>query len=242
MKNTILPLLLISFCLIMKTTAQETKHIVYLIPGQGADYRLFNNLSLDDSYEVRHVHYELPAANMTLPDYARQMAKQIDDSQPFSIIGTSLGGMIAIEMCDFLQPEKVIVIASAKTHKELPPQYRFQKKIPIYKLVSGKVSKWGALLLQPIFEPDRNREKETFVQMLKDKDPRFFRRTIEMIINWERHHYREDIIHIHGEKDHTIPVKNVKYDYLIPQGSHVMTLTRGKELSILLNELLLKEG
>ena len=36
-----------------------------------------------------------------------------------------------------------------------------------------------------------------------------------MIVNWDRTRYSEQIIHIHGDKDHTIPIKNLEYDYLI---------------------------
>lgn len=225
------------FCLFLQadTLKQPT---IYLIPGQGADDRLFEKLTLEEGYEVRHIKYELPGADMTLAEYAQQLAQQIDTCSPFILIGASLGGMLATEMREFLQAEKVIIIASAKSNQELPGRYRFQKKLPLYRLFPAKISKWGALILQPIFEPDRNKEKDTFVQMLKDKDPRFLQRTIRMIIQWERTTYDQGIIHIHGEKDHTIPIKNVDYDYLIENGSHVMTLTRAAELSDLINDLL----
>ncbi len=231
-----------------KTTAQEsstsshgenrTKPTIYLIPGQGADYRLFSKLELNPEYKIKHIHFELPVKNSSLPDYARQLSAQIDSTERFILIGASLGGMLATEMNDFLDPDLVILIGSAKSKKELPGRYRLQKYFPLYKLVPGNMSKQGALFLQPLVEPDRNKEKEIFVQMLKDKDPKFMHRTINMIINWNRESYGSGIVHIHGDNDHTIPIKNVKYDYLISDGSHVMTLTRSKELSLLINELI----
>jgi len=100
------------------------------------------------------------------------------------------------------------------------------------------MAKKGAQLMQPIVEPDRNKEKETFKAMLKDKDPDFLRITIDMILNWKREDYSDKIIHIHGDNDKTIPHRNVKYDYLIENGSHMMTLTRGEEISSLVIKLL----
>lgn len=214
------------------------KKNIYLIPGQGADYRLYNNLKLDGNYMINHIHFELPNEGENMEEYAKRLSKHIDEEIPYIIIGASLGGMLATEMGDFLNPEKIIVIASAKSSKELPLRYRLQKNIPIYKLISPKVAKVGAQILQPIVEPDRNKEKEIYKQMLKDKDPVFLRRTIEMILTWDRLDYRKDIVHIHGDSDHTIPVKNVKYDYLIKDGSHVMTLTRGNEISELIRSIL----
>ena len=219
--------------------AQEQKPIVYLIPGQGADYRLFKNIKIDTTFDVQYINYVTPKKGCSMNDFARELSQQIDTTRTFYLIGVSLGGMLASEMGEFLHPEKIILISSAKQRKELPGGYRFQKTIPFYKLVSGKLSKKGALLLQPIFEPD-SKTDSTFTTMLKAKDPDFMKRTIAMIIEWDKAvHENNNIIHIHGEADNTIPVKNVKYDYLIKDGSHMMVLTRGEEISKLINKILL---
>jgi len=74
--------------------------------------------------------------------------------------------------------------------------------------------------------------------MLDSKDPVFLNRTIQMIINWDRTTNSKKIIHIHGNKDRTIPIKNVECDYCVKDGSHMMALTRGDEITDLLNEIL----
>ncbi|MEN8139359.1 MAG: alpha/beta hydrolase [Bacteroidota bacterium] len=220
-------------------SAKENKPIVYLIPGQGADYRLFKNLKIDSNFEIKNIHYSTPEEDWNMNDFAKVLSEQIDTSRTFYLVGVSLGGMLATEMGDFLNPEKIILISSAKKSKELPPRYRFQKSFPLYKMVSGNLSKKGALFFQPIVEPDRNYDKDTFVSMLENKDPDFLKRTIAMIIEWDREKYRENTVHIHGDNDHTIPIRNVKYDYIIKDGSHMMVLTKGDELSKLINEILL---
>jgi pimeloyl-ACP methyl ester carboxylesterase len=216
------------------------KHVVYLIPGQGADERLFKNIVLDSVFEVRHVRYFTPEKNWTMKDFAHELAKQIDTTRSFSIVGVSLGGMLATEMTDFLHPEKVILISSAKTRYEFPFRYRFQKDFPLYKIVPAKVEKAGARILQPIVEPDRSKDVETFKSMLEDKDPLFLKRTIKMILEWNRVAYDPKIIHIHGEIDHTIPIRNVSCDYRVENGSHMMVLTRGPQISKMLNQILLQ--
>ena len=222
-----------------RLTANIDTTTIYLIPGQGADHRLFNNLSLPNNYRVTHIKYITPEKGTSLPEYARFLTKQIDTTEKFILIGVSLGGMLATEMSTFISPEKVILISSAKHRNELPGSYKFQQKFPLYKIVSPRMSKLGARILQPIFEPDRRHEKEIFKNMLKDKDPDFLRRTIEMIMTWEREISPENIVHIHGKKDNTVPIRNVKYDYLVAKGSHMMTLTRGEEISELISTILL---
>ena len=214
--------------------------VIYLIPGQGSDYRLFKNLQIDSTFETRNVLYCIPDKEMTLRDFAIELSSQIDTNRPFILIGVSLGGMIATEMGDFLDPEKIILISSAKCREELPKRYKFQRDIPIYKIIPKNTTKRWAQILQPIVEPDRKHEKETFKKMLRDKDPEFLKRTIKMILEWDRVDYRKDIIHIHGDNDNTIPMRNVKYDFLLKNGSHMMVLTRGDEISTLINEILKK--
>ena len=215
----------------LQVSCQEARPTIYLIPGLGSDYRLFGNLDLKGTYETRYIHHVTPERGMSMEDYARELSNQIDTLEPFVLVGVSLGGMLAVEMGDFLKPEKVIVISSAKCRKELPHRYRFQKIIPVYKLVSGRLSKRGALILQPIVEPDRGYAEETFQAMLEDKDPDFMKRSIAMIMEWERENYSHRVVHVHGDNDRTIPVRNVKYDYLVEDGSHMMVLTLGPEIS-----------
>ncbi|MFN8256541.1 MAG: alpha/beta hydrolase [Bacteroidales bacterium] len=220
----------------MQGTSPKT--FIYLIPGQGSDYRLFKNLSFDTAYTLQYISWPLPAKDMTMTEFAKEISHQIDTTQKFILIGVSLGGMVATEICEYLHPEKTILISSAKCRNELPGRYKFQRKFPVYKIVPGRLAKLGAKILQPIVEPDRKNEKQTCKNMLKDKDPEFLKRTIKMILEWERMDYNSEIIHIHGDNDHTIPARNVKYNYLVKNGSHMMTLTKGEEISKLINIIL----
>lgn len=224
---------------IISTTvlAQDAKPTIYLLPGQGADYRLFSKLDLGN-HPYQHIIYHIPKKGSSMKDYAIELSKQIDQTKPFILIGTSIGGMLSCEMNEFLNPEKIIIISSAQNKDQLPAKYNFQKKLPLYKLVSKGMAKRGALIMQPIVEPDRNKEKEIFVSMLKAKDKEFMKRSIQMIIEWDKESYDESIIHIHGEHDNTIPIKNVNHQYMVKEGSHMITLTRSQEINNILKEVL----
>ncbi len=232
----IVQLLLLSMLLISSKAQEKTK--IYLIPGQGSDERIFSKLTFPESYELVHIDYLIPHESETLKEYAERLSGQIEEEDHFVLVGVSLGGMIATEIAEFKNPEQVIIISSAKNSEELPDRYTLQQELPFYKLVGPKLSKSGAKVLQTIVEPDSKNEKELFQSMLDEKDPVFLKRTIEMIINWEKTTYSEDIIHIHGNKDRTLPIRNVKYTHLIEEGSHMMTLTQPDEISQLLTEIL----
>jgi len=227
------------WCIVFQGNAQEKKHLVYFIPGQGADERLFKNIELAPDFEMVLIHYSLPEKGWQMRDFAKSIAKQIDTTANYSIVGVSLGGMLATEMADFLNPERVIIISSAKKRSELPFRYRFQKTIPLYKIVPPSTYRIGSKVLQPIVEPDRKKDAETFKAMLNDKNPLFLKRTTKMIMEWERTNYNKKIVHIHGDNDHTLPDRNIHFDYLVEDGSHMMVLTKGAQISKMLNQILL---
>ncbi len=119
-KSFIICLVLFSLFSPGNILAQDNKTVIYLIPGQGADYRLFKNLNIDSSFVSHNIHYTIPCKGWSMTDYAKELSGQIDTSSKYIIIGISLGGMLATEMGDFLNPEKIIIISSTKCREKLP--------------------------------------------------------------------------------------------------------------------------
>ncbi len=214
--------------------------VLYLFPGQGSDERIFSEIRFDPKYKVVNISYPVPAKGASMKEYAILLIKQIDTTSDYSFIGVSLGGMLCSELAEILHPKKIIIISSAKCRKELPFRYRFQKSIPIYKLFPKGMIKFGARILQPIVEPDRKKNKATFKSMLKNKNATFLKRSVNMIIRWDKKTYHESIIHIHGTKDHTLPIRKTKPTIVVEKGSHMMTLTRAKEIEKIVNSILLQ--
>ncbi len=128
--------------------------------------------------------------------------------------------------------------SSAKAAFELPGRYTFMGKTHLNRIIPKGLVKAGARTLQGIVEPDRKYDPETFKDMLRKKDAAYLKRTADMIVNWDRDSYLYSIIHIHGDADHTIPFKNVSCDYMIKDGSHMMVLSRAKEISRIIDEIL----
>jgi pimeloyl-ACP methyl ester carboxylesterase len=212
---------------------------IYFFPGQGSDKRIFDSLTIDPTYKKVFIDYGVPKRGTSLSEFAKQLSTQIDTTKPFILVGVSLGGMLCCEMAEYMHAEKVIIISSAKNRKELPFRYRFQRYIPLYAILPPAVLKWGAKVMQPIVEPDRNKNKETFKAMLNSKTPNYYKRTIRMIVNWQLKKNSKKIYHIHGTKDHTLPYRKIKnVDHTVDKGSHMMTLTRAEEISKILAEIL----
>lgn len=217
---------------------------VYLIPGQGSDYRIYKNLQLEEQFDTIHIHYITPLPLESMQDYAIRLCAQIDTTTPFYIIGVSLGGMLATEMYDMVHPEKIIVISSATNATEIPNMYQFFNHYPLHRYIPASIFKYSTFIMQPLFEPDRKMERTTCNAMINEKELVFIKRATEMIVGWQRtpeDNTGKNIIHIHGDQDNTLPLSNISSEYIIQGGSHMMVLTRGAEISAIINSELKKD-
>lgn len=216
---------------------QARQKNLYLIPGQGSDGRLFQQLDLS-GFETKILEFPIPEKKGSMASFAQIMASQIDTSRPFSIIGVSLGGMVAVEIGKVLPAEEIILIASAKTKDELPRYSRFFKKVPIHRVWGGRFYKFRTFLLQPLWEPMDKSSQKIWRDMLRKKDPRFMKRALRCIIEWDNDSYGDNVYHIHGTKDRTIRFKRVDADFTVQGGTHVMTMTKPAEISEAIHQIL----
>jgi pimeloyl-ACP methyl ester carboxylesterase len=201
---------------------------IYVFSGLGVDRRVFNNIDFGD-LDITHVEWIDPEPEEPLVHYAQRIAANriIPHS---TLIGLSFGGMLSVEIAKLIPVDKIILIASAKTKHELPRGFlmklllRLRKFIPDRKLTSpNAIADW-------FFGVKTANEKQLLRDILKDTNPTFFKWAIHEIINWENETMPANSIHIHGNKDRIIPIKNVKADYVIEGGGHFMTVNKAKEI------------
>jgi len=77
----------------------------------------------------------------SIANYAKRLSTVIDESEPFVLIGLSFGGIVAVEMHHFLQPDKTIIISSAATKSQLPKLIRAIRFMPLYELLPSRFLK-----------------------------------------------------------------------------------------------------
>ncbi len=228
---------LILFVLLIGSLAQS-KHKLYLIAGHGSDIRIFSKINFPENVDTVHLHFIPTIKNESMHEYAKRMSEKIDTTEYFSLMGVSLGGMLAAEMTSFLNPKNIILISSAAGRSELPVRYKMMRNFEMYRIFSGEFYHFMAKTAQLLFEPDRKKEGEIFDTMLKDKSPEFLKAGIHMIANWEgEYESNGNIFHIHGTKDHTLPIRKTCSDMIVKKGSHMMTLSNPQPIADLLNSL-----
>lgn len=206
---------------------------VYFISGLGADERAFQRITLPERFRIHHLAWKRPREGEAMNAYARRLAEDIDTTQPFSLVGLSFGGMIAVEMNSFLSPERTILLSSAYTRRQLPFYVQWIGRVGLHRLVPPSWLKQFPLGAYWYFGTKRAAEKNLLRQFLHDADERFLGWAINAVLTWNNTTLPPRSIRIHGDRDKAIPHYEGA-DAIIKRGGHFMVLTKAQEISALL--------
>jgi pimeloyl-ACP methyl ester carboxylesterase len=209
---------------------------LFLIPGLGADCRIFKHLDLA-GYDVVPINWIKPDETDTLTTYAQKLIDHYHITERSIVIGNSLGGMIGVEIAKIIRLEKLILISSIKTVEEVPWHFYFFRAVPVYKLIPGKVFNSMGALIKLIFGRMSEADAWLFTDMLKNTSPQFIKWAIVAMLKWDNKVVPANVIQISGDKDLVLSYK-VKDAITIKGGSHIMIFDRAGEINTILREYL----
>ena len=213
-------------------------HKIYRIPGMGADKRLYSEIEPIVGYEFVDLEWRLNYKNIkTLKDYALELSKEIDTSQPFSLMGVSMGGMVCSELADILNPKKIVIISSAKTSKELPAHFKRLKFLGITRLLNQEKIRYVLGNSSRFFGAMNNEQRKLFYEMAESVNLDFIAWSIKAILNWNKKKSSPKIIHIHGTRDFVLPFPSVNPSIIIEKGDHMMIWNKSAIINKKLKEI-----
>ena len=206
---------------------------IYAFSGLGTDGRIFRQLALD--HELIPVKWINPLPKEKLSSYAQRLGEQIDQSEPFALLGVSFGGMLVSELVKTLNPEKVILISSASTRFELPYIVTIARWFRLIKIIPARVYKpprWVANLAFP-FNSAQQKIAKGIISVM---DYHFIKWAIGAIIVWDNEARPDNTIHIHGILDPIIPFKK-RMDAEVIGTGHFIILKKAKDISKRVNSI-----
>ena len=148
--------------------------VFYLIPGLGADERVFQFLRLHG--EVNVLRWLPPLSfSESLKYYAARLAAAVPVEQVCWLVGISFGGILALEAVQLRPLARVVLISSFSGPRELPWPGRPVRSTGLYYLLPPqllprlpRVAKW-------FFSVKNGREYELLCQIRHDIDSNFTR-------------------------------------------------------------------
>ena len=207
---------------------------IYCISGLGADERAFSRLKVE-GYEFTCLPWLTPLPKETIQEYAARMSISIIVENPI-LMGLSFGGMMSIEISKLISVEKVILISSIKSGKELPGWMKLAGSLKlnrIFPMRSYKLTEPIQNRFIGISEPD---EIEMVKAYRKNAPQVYVDWAINEVLNWRNDWQPSAIYHVHGDADRIFPVYNLSPTFTIKGGGHFMIMNKFVEV----NEALFK--
>ncbi|MEM8524959.1 MAG: alpha/beta hydrolase [Bacteroidota bacterium] len=206
---------------------------IYGISGLGADERVFEYLELDD--ELIPIRWIKPNRKESLANYAKRLAQKINQEEPYGILGVSFGGIVAVEISKYLNPQITILISSAETKHELRMVYRLVGKLSVI-----------PLLPTFLFDPPRKlasflfgtQKRNLLNAILDDTDLNFAKWAINQLTLWNNEETLNNCLKISGKSDKLIPPNIDDKTVLIDEGEHFMIVDKAKEIGEIINQKL----
>ncbi len=209
---------------------------LYVISGLGADFKVLERIKFPEDLEVVFIDWIIPEQKETFAHYVARMAENIDDSEPFALLGYSFGGIVVQEIDKLKPAEKIVILGSIKSDKEKSRFIKFGEisKIPQFLPVNLFNSRAIALYsyARKLIDP-KNPKIMDFLQV---KDAYYLKWGIEKVSDWK---FEENpkVIQVLGSLDIVFPVKYSKPDYVVEGGTHLFPATKHREVSKILKDI-----
>ena len=210
----------------------------YLIPGLGADERVFRRLQLVGTVHV--LEWLAPQSpTESLAHYAARLATAVPAAEPCWLVGVSFGGLLAQEIGRLRPLARVVLISSLGSPRDLPPLLRLAGATGAHRLLPFSLLKWLPRLAQWFFGARGGTEYRLLRQILADTDPVFARWATAQLLAW-RGPGLANPVRLHGTRDRLLPAGAAHIDYPVPGAGHFLIVSHAAQVSQVLNALAAK--
>jgi len=211
----------------------EKQKNIYLLPGLGADERLFQNWEIANS-SLHPIRYNLAKKRESLQSYAKRLLPQIEHENPV-LVGHSLGGVLAQEIAEYIAVDKIFIIGSMKTAKEKPPLIKRNQRFPIYKALHSS----GLKYVIPALEKqglNRFESERLYWTMLRESNTEFLKWGFAKVVHWKRKEAQPNVIHIQGDHDEIFPKEYLEEPYIVVEDLRHFPYKRSLEICRIIEE------
>ena len=188
--------------------------MIHILPGMGADHRMYSG-PWSELPEAVLLDWPADAVTSSVSALAQQMIERFGIADGDTLVGSSLGGMVAAEITKTRRIERLFLVGSARRKEEVGDLFR---------LLSPLVDLAPLTFLQRAC----GKLPSELAHMLADGNPQFIRGMCRAIFEWDGlADTTTPVYRIHGRADLIIPPPP-EVDLLIG-GGHLIAMTHAAE-------------
>lgn len=203
-----------------------------LLPGLGADHRLFADLcSQLPDLEVPPWP-ELPTTG-GIDALAARLAESLRVDGPVVVGGSSFGGFVAMSLAKLVGARAVVLIGSCAHPSEISAGRRWLAGV--LGVLPNSMRGGNPIVLDALarfFGAKEAAHRKVFAEMLHDSSPEFFSFGLGAIASWEGVELPASTptFRIHGAVDRILPPGDPAPDLLVAGAGHLLPLTHPGEV------------
>lgn len=211
---------------------------IHLIPGLGADHRIFDKLLVDVPNRYAH-DWPIMATGSSLRHYAEAIAERIDAKRPHVLIGMSMGGMVVQEMASITKPKHVVIISSWKGPQEMPLPIRSLRGTHPERVLTKEVLRRLMPMIRWQMGASGKEESALLDSFMAANTIELLKVQVSAVLDWKGPAAAvEGLLHIHGDQDRLMPLVSIHDAEVVPGGTHFMVYSKAEEVqAIILDHL-----
>jgi pimeloyl-ACP methyl ester carboxylesterase len=188
----------------------------YILPGMGASSEMYDAVKRELSFNAHFLNWPKYRNEVSYGEVADRIIAENQINEDDIISGSSLGGMIALEVATILNVKAVVLMGSALNRNE------------INKLLSI-ISPLASITPFSFIQALSGRNEQIVSQMFAASDTEFIRSMCKYIPSWPGYGGPNDkVFRIHGQKDHIINCPRFNCE-VIKDAGHLLAITHANE-------------
>ena len=208
---------------------------VWVLPGMGADSRIFRSLKFP--WSATFLEWLDPKDGETISSYADRLLNGHDIADNDLIFGYSFGGIVAQDWASRNKVQRVVLLNSLHHKSTVKPFFRLLSLTGILRWApKNSVIKFIFFLARVLSKPTS--QLDLTIEMMEQFDDRYYRWVLKQILSWNHPTPLCPIDVIQGEVDpvflHSTYEK--KRTWTLKDAAHLSFQTHGQEISYLLKE------
>ncbi|MHB8881154.1 MAG: alpha/beta fold hydrolase [Thermodesulfovibrionales bacterium] len=196
----------------------------YLLPGMGANPSYYDSLLKEINFEVNFVTWPAYKGEKTFSAMAKRFIDENGIKDGDIVGGSSLGGIVALEMARHIQPRAIVLMGSAVSRAEVQRILVLLAPLAVIAPVA---------LIQRL----AGKYENIVTRMFAEAEPELIRAMCQYLPGWPGAAVSNAaLFRIHGQKDLVMPCPKTGCEK-VPKAGHLLALTHPVRCGNFLNKL-----